>query len=198
MNYLAHLYLAGNHKELLIGGFLGDFVKGPLKGDYPDKIEKGIELHRRIDSWSDQHASVRQIRLLLPAQFGRYAAIISDMLCDHVLASEWHHFASVPLPYFCGERLDILESSTEHLPDHARQVLYKIKTGNWLTGYASLGYSLGAISRIGQRLSRENPLHLLHHPVTENYQQLQKLCRQTLIDTAANVAEWRTCNQSSL
>lgn len=198
MNYLAHLYLAGNHKELLIGGFLGDFVKGPLKGGYPEKIEKGIELHRRIDSWSDQHASVRQIRLLLPEQFGRYAAIIADMLCDHVLASEWERFASVPLPHFCRERLHILESNIEHLPVHARQVLSKIKTGNWLTGYANLDYSLGALSRIGQRLSRENPLHLLHSPVAENYQQLQKLCRQTLIDTAANVAEWRTCNLSSL
>jgi len=195
MNYLAHLYLPGNHEELLIGGFLGDFVKGPLKGDYPEKIEKGIELHRRIDSWSDQHPSVKQIRYLLPDQFGRYAAIIADMLCDHVLASEWNHFASVPLQNFCKERLHILESNSEHLSDHAQQVLYRIKSGSWLTRYANLEYSLGALSRIGQRLSRENPLHLLEQPVSENYQQLQKLCRQALIDTAANVAEWRTHNQ---
>jgi acyl carrier protein phosphodiesterase len=187
--------LAGDNPALVVGGFLGDFVKGPLKGEYPEHIEKGIALHRRIDSWSDQHHAVKQIRLLLPDQFGRYSAIIADMLCDHVLASEWDHFAEVSLQQFCNHRIGILESNNKLFSSRARQVLQRIKTDNWLTRYVNLGYSLGALSGIGRRLSRENPLHLLEQPVSENYQQLQKLCRQALNDTATNVAEWRVENE---
>ncbi|MGA2151478.1 MAG: DUF479 domain-containing protein, partial [Geobacteraceae bacterium] len=51
MNFLAHLYLSGDDPELLVGNLLGDFVKGRLSGNFPDGIERGIELHRRIDSF---------------------------------------------------------------------------------------------------------------------------------------------------
>ncbi|MCY3827285.1 MAG: DUF479 domain-containing protein, partial [Candidatus Dadabacteria bacterium] len=33
MNYLAHIRLAGDDPECLIGNFLGDFVKGRLTED---------------------------------------------------------------------------------------------------------------------------------------------------------------------
>ena len=45
MNHLAHLLLAERSDGLLVGGFLGDFVKGRLKGDRPTAIEQGIKLH---------------------------------------------------------------------------------------------------------------------------------------------------------
>ena len=35
MNHLAHLLLANDDLNLLVGGFLGDFVKGRLKGERP-------------------------------------------------------------------------------------------------------------------------------------------------------------------
>ena len=55
MNYLAHFHLAARLASergeegdgLLIGALLGDYVKGPLRGDYPDDWEEGIRLHRR-------------------------------------------------------------------------------------------------------------------------------------------------------
>jgi acyl carrier protein phosphodiesterase len=35
MNYLAHLYLAQDSTESMIGGILGDFVQGGKKEQYP-------------------------------------------------------------------------------------------------------------------------------------------------------------------
>ena len=40
MNHLAHFALAQASDDLMLGGFLGDFVKGPLRGERPAGISK--------------------------------------------------------------------------------------------------------------------------------------------------------------
>ena len=49
MNFLAHLYLAGEEKELIIGNFIADSVKGNKFNEYPKRIADGIVMHRSID-----------------------------------------------------------------------------------------------------------------------------------------------------
>ena len=55
MNYLAHLYLAEDTPESIIGNLLGDFVKGSAINDYSEGIKAGIKLHRKIDLFTDSH-----------------------------------------------------------------------------------------------------------------------------------------------
>ena len=52
MNYLAHFHLAGEQPAMIKGALLGDFVKGPLRGQFDAATERGIELHRNIDAFS--------------------------------------------------------------------------------------------------------------------------------------------------
>jgi acyl carrier protein phosphodiesterase len=51
MNYLAHAYLSFKHEDILLGNLISDFVKGKKKFDYPLLIQKGITLHRNIDTF---------------------------------------------------------------------------------------------------------------------------------------------------
>jgi acyl carrier protein phosphodiesterase len=44
------MFLSGDASELLVGNLMGDFVKGRLNGRFPPGIERGILLHREIDS----------------------------------------------------------------------------------------------------------------------------------------------------
>ncbi|MDD3273470.1 MAG: DUF479 domain-containing protein, partial [Bacteroidales bacterium] len=55
MNYLAHIYLSGSNRQLQVGNFIGDFVKGRKHENYPKGIQKGILLHREIDRFTDCH-----------------------------------------------------------------------------------------------------------------------------------------------
>ena len=55
MNYLAHLYLAEQTSEGLLGSLLGDFVKGRLESRFPEAVRRGIVLHRAIDTFTDAH-----------------------------------------------------------------------------------------------------------------------------------------------
>ena len=61
MNYLAHAFLSFRHPEILVGNMISDFVKGRKKDNYEDLVQKGIMLHRSIDSFTDLHeATSRQ------------------------------------------------------------------------------------------------------------------------------------------
>lgn len=93
LNYLAHIFLSGKDSQLQIGNFIGDFVKGSNYNSYPEAIRKGILLHRKIDSYTDNHTVVKQTVAFLRPTFGRYSAIITDMYFDYFLAihfSDYH------------------------------------------------------------------------------------------------------------
>src|SRR2546428_5021455 len=87
VNYLAHLFLAGDSAESLIGNLAGDFVKGPIRGS--DAISEGIRQHRRVDAFTDTHPSVAAFRRVLIPEHGHYARVISDVFFDHFLATRW-------------------------------------------------------------------------------------------------------------
>jgi len=194
VNYLAHFYLAENRPGLVIGGFLADFVKGPLKGAYPEDIELGMQLHRKIGSWSDNHPAIKNFKELLPLEFNRYAGIIADVLGDHFLSCYWSNHTNESLASFARNQLQTLETQKDIYPEQAQWILERMIDGQWLTSYQNINYCLGTLGHIGQRLKRENPLHKLELPIKENYQQLSELCTEIFSDIKCDVAEWRAIN----
>jgi acyl carrier protein phosphodiesterase len=121
LNYLAHLYLAREHDALLLGGFLGDFVKGRLTGQRPSKIEAGIQLHRNIDAFTDTHSITLASRNRFPSSTRRMAGIAVDIIYDHLLAKNWHHYSEMGLEGFeenCFRRL-LQPKFLDHFPERA-------------------------------------------------------------------------------
>lgn len=121
LNYLAHLYLAREHDALLLGGFLGDFVKGRLTGQRPRDIEAGIQLHRNIDAFTDAHPITQASRNRFPPSTRRMAGIAVDIFYDHILAVNWHHYSGVRLEVFeedCFRRL-LQPEFLDHFPERA-------------------------------------------------------------------------------
>ena len=55
MNFLAHFFLSHQTPELLIGSYLGDFVKGNQYRQYNEAVQQGILLHREVDRYTDHH-----------------------------------------------------------------------------------------------------------------------------------------------
>ena len=53
MNYLAHIYLSGGDPEVTVGNFMADAVKGKDYQNYSEGIQRGIILHRAIDTFTD-------------------------------------------------------------------------------------------------------------------------------------------------
>ena len=62
MNYLAHAYLSFNEPEILVGNMISDFVKGKKRFDFSENIQKGIMLHRNIDTFTDEHEVTKKAK----------------------------------------------------------------------------------------------------------------------------------------
>ena len=58
MNFLSHLYLSGDSEGLILGNFIADGVKGSNLGHFEKEVQRGILLHRKIDTFTDTHPIV--------------------------------------------------------------------------------------------------------------------------------------------
>src|SRR5689334_24291046 len=80
MNFLAHIYLSGNNPRVMVGNFIGDFVKGRnLLQQFDEEVAFGIELHRSIDQYTDHHPIVKQSKTRLWPTYRHYAAVLVDV-----------------------------------------------------------------------------------------------------------------------
>lgn len=157
MNYLAHLFLAGDHPHN-IGGLLGDFAKGDVWQQYPQELALEIMLHRKIDSYTDSHLIVKQAKLRFPPPKRKYAGIVLDVFYDHVLALNWADYHQQPLTDFSQQVYANLLSQHAILPDKLQFALPIMIEEDWLSNYASFEHIKMTIQRIAKRLKRENLL----------------------------------------
>ena len=79
MNYLAHLYLSGSNEHILVGNFIADSIKGSTYKDYPSDIQRGVLLHRQIDTHTDSHPNFRTSTKRLHKNYGHYSGVIVDI-----------------------------------------------------------------------------------------------------------------------
>ena len=109
MNYLAHLFLSEGTPESLIGNLLGDFVKGTAVNLYSEEIRKGIDLHRKVDSYTDSHAIVRSSKSLVSSHRRRFAGVLIDVFYDHFLVKNWLEYSEIPVPDFSLDVYKLLQ-----------------------------------------------------------------------------------------
>jgi acyl carrier protein phosphodiesterase len=161
VNFLAHLLLSGPDPELRTGGFLGDFVRGPLRGLRPARIEAGIALHRHVDARTDRDPRLRAaVRRLDPA-LRRFAPIALDVLFDHFLARDFAHWADRPLDDFVAEVHGQLAARRGALDPAARRFLGRMRRHELLRAYRRRGTVGAALARIAARSPRLAPLAAL-------------------------------------
>lgn len=154
MNYLAHLLLSGDNPDCQVGGLLGDFVKGPLRGEFPVPIEAGIRLHRAIDSQTTQIPAIRRLYPLFERPWRRYAGIIIDIAFDHFLAKNWQHYHRLPLDHFCTHFYRHLASQQALLPPGALHFSKRAPEIGWLESYADATVMSAVLQQVGSRLSK--------------------------------------------
>lgn len=158
MNYLAHLYLAEQSRQGLLGSLLGDFVKGRLDDRYPGTVRRGIALHRSIDSYTDAHPLHLRSRNRFGKRRRRYAGIIVDVCYDHFLARRWREYSRDSLASFVERAYDVLREYRDELPGRLRDISPYMIADDWLGSYAQLDNVGRALDGISRRIRRPNSL----------------------------------------
>ncbi len=160
MNFLAHCLIGEFASEkpepgLIVGGFLGDFIKGPVPEELPLPLAMGVRLHRRIDAYSNTHPVIRTSCRRFPPDLRRFAPIFVDVLADHCLARQWSSFHNERLELFNQRTYGLIEKEMEWLPDRAISFYGYMREHDLLAGYQSWTVVERALFSITRRLKRE-------------------------------------------
>lgn len=153
MNFLAHLYLSGKNNEILIGNFIGDYVKGKEYLYYPENIRKGILIHRYIDSFTDKHPVIKKSRKRLAPGYNKYSGIIIDIFYDYFLASEWNKYYPESLDKFVSDVFKILKSYYFTFPQGIKNWFPNFLRNNWLVTYSNIEGIKTVLHRMSSRTS---------------------------------------------
>lgn len=138
MNFLAHIYLSGNDDLLKVGNFMADSIKGKAYKKYPNKIQQGIILHRKIDSFTDAHPTVYTSAHRLFPKYGHYSSVIIDVLYDHFLAKNWQVYHKQALENYIQDFYALLDKHFDVLPKNVQKFYPIMVSQNWLLSYQSL------------------------------------------------------------
>ncbi len=117
MNHLAHVWLAGDDPEAVVGAVLGDFWRGPPSPDWSPGLAAGVRLHRRIDRLTDDHPAVVAARRSFDPPLRRYAGVLLDVWFDHRLAVNWERHVAEPMPAFIARIDAALATAPAELPE---------------------------------------------------------------------------------
>ena len=128
---------------------ISDFVKGKKKFDYPLAIQRGIALHRAIDTFTDSHDLTRRAKAVFRADYGLYAGPLVDVAYDHFLARDpvaWAAAGDAPsgieerevadrLKVFSQKTYEQLSGWQALFPERFARMFPYMRTQDWLYHY---------------------------------------------------------------
>ena len=160
MNFLAHCLIgaraAGEAEDpaLVAGGFLGDFIKGPIPSTMPAELALGVQLHRRVDAYSNLNGGIRTSCNRFPPELRRIAPILVDIIGDHLLTRRWQEFHDAPLIHFTAMAYERVAAHSEWLGDSGIQFLNYARHRDLLAEYDDWQVIVRAMHSITRRLNK--------------------------------------------
>lgn len=152
---------------------ISDFVKGKRKFDYPLSIQKGIQLHRAIDEFTDFHPVTSEAKELFRPHYRLYAGPFVDIVYDHFLALDPSQFPDTRrLKQFTETTYGLLEKNALYFPPVFQKMFPFMQSQNWLYGYShkeGIRKSFGGLVRRSSYLYESEVAFTLF---SENYRQL--------------------------
>jgi acyl carrier protein phosphodiesterase len=173
MNYLAHIFLSGIDEEVIIGNFIGDYVKGKDYNKFKPGVKKGILLHRRIDTFTDKHKIISQSKSYFASRYHKYAGIIIDILYDHFLVLNWNRFSPETLEAFKENVFDYLKKNYAILPERVQFFVPSFIKNDWIGVYSTVEGIIMVLSRMSMRTTLPDHSEFAREVIHKYYIQLE-------------------------
>ena len=192
MNFLAHASLSGNDDEILIGNFIADAVKGNRIDRFNEGIQKGIKLHREIDSYTDHHPVFIRSKHRISKEYDKFSGVIIDIYYDHFLAVNWDSYSNEELSEFALHVYRLMLENYDILPARSKRILPYMVIHNWLVGYSrftDLQWVFNGMSRRSRKYNSgmENAVESLK----KDYSSFGEDFKEFFPDMISHAAEFR-------
>ena len=174
MNFLAHIYLSFDDDEISIGNFIADSIRGNKYKHLPERIQKGILLHRKIDTYTDAHPIPKESSKRLHKNYSHYSRVIVDIFYDHFLAKNWATYSEVPLDVFVDRFYDLLEDNFEILPHGVQHMMPYMITDNWLYNYSNMEGIGRVLNGMNRRTKNKSKMNFAILDLEEHYDAFEK------------------------
>ena len=164
VNFLAHLVLAPQTPEGLIGSIAPDMIRGPLPDDLHGAVLVAAQEHYLVDRFTDRHRAFGQTRERLSAVVDpRLSGVLVDVLYDHVLARDWAFWRNDTISAYLDETERRLIQALPHVPIRMQMIVRKMIDEQWLASYATPEGIRARLEQMTQRLTRrmDRPMSLL-------------------------------------
>lgn len=169
MNFLAHIYLSNENEHIKIGNFIADAIKGNNYKHLPEEIQKGIILHREIDSFTDANEIVRKSKRRLHERYRHYDGVIIDILYDHYLAKNWANYSQTTLKEYTQDFYIILTNNYDLLPEKTKHLMPYMIQDDWLYNYSNLDGIERVLQGMNRRTKNKSQMHLAIEDLKINY-----------------------------
>jgi acyl carrier protein phosphodiesterase len=174
MNFLAHIYLSGDNDLIKIGNFMADGIRGKHFETFPMDVQKGIILHRAIDTYTDAHPVFRQSTKKLHKRYHHYSGVIVDVFYDHFLAKNWPTYSNENLEEYIQRFYQSLDDNPTVLTERTVGIMpYMIKQ-NWLWSYQSVEGINTILTQMDGRTKNESKMRFATEELQESYLELEQ------------------------
>lgn len=173
MNFLAHIHLSGENEFIKIGNFMADGVRGKQYKNFPQEIQKGILLHRAIDTFTDAHPLFRQSTKKLHSRYHHYAGVIVDMYYDHFLAKNWSDYHPESLAIYSEKFYQSLLDNHSILTSKTQHLLPYMMEYNWLVNYQSVPGLEGILSQMDRRTKNQSLMRFATEELVAHYDEFE-------------------------
>jgi acyl carrier protein phosphodiesterase len=174
MNFLAHIYLSGNNDLIKIGNFMADGIRGKQFEHFPEDVQKGILLHRFIDTYTDSHDIFRKSTKRLHERYHHYAGVIVDIVYDHFLAKNWEKYSDEKLELFVNRFYHSLHDNYEILTEKTQGLMPYMIERNWLVSYRTTEGIQHILTQMDRRSKNVSQMQFAVEELTEFYDEFEE------------------------
>ncbi|GAA3746789.1 MULTISPECIES: ACP phosphodiesterase [Flavobacterium] len=174
MNFLAHIYLSGENDLIKIGNFMADGIRGKQFEHFPEDVQKGILLHRFIDTYTDSHDIFRTSTKRLHDRYHHYAGVIVDIVYDHFLAKNWEKYSDEKLELFVKRFYHSLHDNYEILTERTQGLMPYMIERNWLVSYRTTEGIQHILTQMDRRSKNISQMQFAVEELTEFYDEFEK------------------------
>lgn len=173
MNFLAHIYLSGENDLIKIGNFMADGIRGKQFEHFPEDVQKGIVLHRFIDTYTDSHDVFRQSTKRLHDRYHHYAGVIVDILYDHFLAKNWEKYSDEKLDLFVNRFYGSLHDNYPILTERTQNIMPTMIRENWLSSYQTVDGIQHILTQMDRRSKNQSKMQFATQELKEFYSEFE-------------------------